>query len=139
MHDRIRLARKPLPKMAEIRGSAADVNHYRFLDSRKISGPPHRVGGTGRKAINRKRSGARSLRDGAVVLGHEQRRRQSNPALRGLEAADGLVGKRYQRRIQDRRILPLEKADTAKKVRTGDRYVRNFLAQDRRDGLLIGS
>jgi hypothetical protein len=138
MHDRVCLARKTLPKMAEIRGGAANVDHNRFFDSGEIGGPAHRVGGTGRKAVDRKRSGAGSLRDGAVVLGDEQRRRQPDPALGGLEAADSLLGKGDQRRVQDRGILPLEQADAAKKMRTGDRYARNFLAQDRRNGFLVG-
>ena len=124
--------------MAEIRRGAADVNYDGFLDSGEVGGTAHRVGGTRCKAVDRKRRSPGSLRDGSVVLGDEQRRRQPDPFLGVLEAADGLLGQRDQRRIQDRGILPLEHADAAEKMRAGDRDAWNFFAQDRRDGFLVG-
>src|SRR5262249_29708096 len=89
--NRIGLAWKSAPELTDIGGGAADIDHNRVCEPRKIGAAAHGIGGAGRKTVDRQRSGLRGLRHRAVVLGDKEWRVQTRSADGRLERRDGVV------------------------------------------------
>ena len=115
---------------ADIGRGAADIDDDGVGHARQIGGAAHGIGRPGREGQNRELLGEGGIHQRAVVLGQEKAALDAGLGNGVAKGRDHVMRQVAQTGVHDRRVFPLEQADTADIARQGDVGARQGLGEN---------